>query len=152
MSFGCGVGDFIAVGSLALRLYVSYREGPNDYRELTRELLSLHTTLEQLRSDTEDSDSILARCSPKKLSKLEGIVGRCSEALLELDDICNKYIRLEGVKKRDCWKRLKFGKENIDGIRHNLGMHLRTIQLFLTSVTQYASHLHGLLVSRVNGY
>ena len=134
MSFGYGVGDVIAVGTLALRLYVSYRDGPSEYRELTRELLSLHTTLDQLRTDMEDPDSILARCTPRKLAKLKDIVGRCHEALEELDTIYEKYNRLEGAKKKISWKRLKFGKENIDGIRHKLGMHLRTIQLFLTSV------------------
>jgi len=62
MSFGFSAGDFLCVGTLALKLYFSYKDGPNNFREVCRELLTLHTTLEQLQLDIDDPTSIISRC------------------------------------------------------------------------------------------
>lgn len=130
MSFGFSIGDFISVGSLALSLYLSYRDGPSEIREVSRELLSLHTTLEELRHDLEDPDSTISRSSSKKTRNLQGLIARCKEPLEELETIYQKYVGMGS------WQRLKIGKEDIDCIRHKLGLHLTGLTLFLTGISQ----------------
>ena len=53
-SFGFSIGDFIALGRLSLPLYASYRDGLEEVHQVSRELLSLHVTLKELRWDLED--------------------------------------------------------------------------------------------------
>jgi hypothetical protein len=139
MSFGLSVGDFIAIGSLALRLYVNYHEGPLEFQEVLRELLSLHTTLEELRNDVVNPSSALSRCSSSKQQNLGKLVSHCAEALRELDKIRDKYRKLEERAKKFSWQRVKFGKENIDKVRRRLALHLQGLTLFLATVSQYVA-------------
>jgi hypothetical protein len=74
MSIGFSVGGFLSVGSLALRLYFTYKDGPSEFRELCRELLTLRTTLEQLQLDIDDPTSIIARWHSTQQRNLVGIV------------------------------------------------------------------------------
>ena len=67
---------------------------------------------------------------------MESLVKGSKKALKELEEIYEKYRRLEGPGKKISWTRLKFGKENLDGIRHKLGTHLEAITAFLTTVSQ----------------
>lgn len=133
MSFGFSVGDFISIGTLALKLYVAYREGPLEFREISRELLSLHTTLEEISSNLSAPVSLFSRSPGTKLN-LERLVEGCAEALKELEGIWNKYQALDGRAKKFSWQRMKFGKENLDGVRAKLGVHLQGLMVFLTTV------------------
>ena len=42
MSFGYGVGDFIAVSKLAWDVYTAYKDAPEDFRNISDEIKSLH--------------------------------------------------------------------------------------------------------------
>jgi len=138
MSFGFSVGDFLSVGSLALRLYFTYKDGPSDFRELCRELLTLHTTLEQLQLDIDDPTSIIARCHSTQQQNLVGVVRRCQEALVELEVLKTKYTKLdgEGKTKKLSWTRMKYVKEDVGEIRHKLSTHLNSIAMYLAGVGQ----------------
>jgi hypothetical protein len=55
MSFGFSVGDFIAVGQLAFRLYrdcfMVTKGAPQEFQALTGELSNLHNTLKVLEEE-----------------------------------------------------------------------------------------------------
>ena len=42
MSFGYGVGDFMAISGLALKVCTAYRGTPGNYRNISDEVESLH--------------------------------------------------------------------------------------------------------------
>ena len=42
MSFGFGVGDFLTVSKLALDVYTAYKDAPEDFRNISDEIKSLH--------------------------------------------------------------------------------------------------------------
>ena len=42
MSYGYGVGDFIAVSRLAWDVYAAYKDAPEDFRNISDEIKSLH--------------------------------------------------------------------------------------------------------------
>lgn len=61
MSFGFGVGDFIAVGQLTLTVYRSCKGAPGEFQELASELSSLHMILLNLEEDAKSPNSLLNR-------------------------------------------------------------------------------------------
>ncbi|KAF8246957.1 hypothetical protein K440DRAFT_661700 [Wilcoxina mikolae CBS 423.85] len=149
MSFGFSAGDFLAVGSLALNLYLSYKDGPSDFRELCRELLTLHATLEQLQFDIDDPTSIVSRCRPSQGRNLKEVVGRCKETLVELDELKRKYTKLDGGKQKVSWKRLKYVKEDVGAIQNKLSVHLNSIAVYLANVGNRIEEMFYELVEEI---
>lgn len=131
MSFGFGVGDFIAVGTLAARLYAAYRDAPAEYSAIAQDLMSLHITLEQLSHDLSDQKITFS----EKHDSLVQLVTNCHDVLRELDDIHEKYLAL-ATERRFNWRRLRLRGEDIDGIRGRLMVHLGGIQVVMTSGRQ----------------
>jgi hypothetical protein len=138
MSFGISIGDFIAVSRLALDLYVAYRDGPAEVKEVSRQLMSLHATLEELSQNLQDPDSFVFGASKKAKHKLNRLISGCEGTLKELEDMYGKCRRLAEMKSIS-WSRLKLTKEvkAMDGLRASLERHIQGVMLFLTSVNTY---------------
>jgi hypothetical protein len=94
----------------------------------------LHTILEQFQLDIDDPTSIIFRCPPARRENLKAVVGRCEEALVELDKLRAKYTKLDGGKQKVSWSRFKYGKENLGAIWHKLSIHLHSISVYLASM------------------
>ena len=47
MSFGCGVGDIIAISGLAIKVYTTYKDAPDDYRNILDEVRSLRILIDK---------------------------------------------------------------------------------------------------------
>lgn len=64
MSFGVGIGDFIAVGDLCWKLYSQVykvsRDAPEELRGLSQELGNFHNTIQLLIEELKDKDSVLS--------------------------------------------------------------------------------------------
>jgi hypothetical protein len=54
MSFGFGVGDFLAVGNLCLQLHRSFKGVPGTFDEISGELSSLHIVLNELKEQASN--------------------------------------------------------------------------------------------------
>ncbi|KAH9205847.1 hypothetical protein DL95DRAFT_267280, partial [Leptodontidium sp. 2 PMI_412] len=77
MSFGVGVGDFLAVGRLVLDLYNACKDAPGEFQEICRELSSIHTVLSGLATQAQDPTSLSA------LGRMEPALGRIEVMLRE---------------------------------------------------------------------
>lgn len=88
MSFGFGVGDFIAVGQMAYKLYheiyVVARTAPKEVRDLCRELSTLRTSIELLNDEVNDPGSMLMQCGKKRLDQVIGVMEHTNEILKTL--------------------------------------------------------------------
>lgn len=133
MSFGFSVGDFVTVGGLCWKLYRKCKDSKNEFREATNELIGLHAALLQLQDDVQTPGSLLRRSGEAAINHLAGIAKGCMGPLKELEDLVAKYDRL-GSKSKRTFERLKFSKENVDGIRQKLMFHTNTLDLFLSSL------------------
>jgi hypothetical protein len=54
MSFGFGVGDFLAVGKLVLQLRRSFKDAPGEFEEIGRELSSFYIVIQDLDDQAGD--------------------------------------------------------------------------------------------------
>ena len=48
MSFGFGIGDFLAVGKLVWSVYRAYADAPEKFRDISQEILSLHIIIQKV--------------------------------------------------------------------------------------------------------
>jgi hypothetical protein len=114
MSFGYGVGDFIAVGALAWNVYKSCKEAPESYGRISLEVLSLHAVLKEAEETV-----FVQPLSPTKREHLKAVGDGCYCVLKDLDNLCQKYQSL-GTQSKRTWDRMRLGTEDIAELRARL--------------------------------
>lgn len=101
MSFGCSVGDFVALGTLAWNLYKSYKAAPGSFQSLSLDLLSFHAVLK------EAEEAVFARpLSPSKQRGLNPVHDGCYGILKDLQSLVDRYDNM-GTQGKRTWERMR---------------------------------------------
>ncbi|KAL1648444.1 hypothetical protein SLS58_002199 [Diplodia intermedia] len=123
MSFGFGVGDFIAAGELCRKLYRNVYtvsiEAPEEITCLQNELSQLKSTIDMLVQEVKDPNSLIARCGQDRVKHANGIMSEVKTTLLEkLEKLVGKYeyfiSQVGGAKKnimKRKWDKVKYASE-----------------------------------------
>ena len=126
MSFGYGVGDFIAISKLAATVYTAYKEAPNDYKNIAEEVKSLQGVINKaakhFKSTTLSSDD--RRDGQEALKS-------CQSVLEDLNSLIEKYRSLASTNKRLVFKRVKLGTEDIATLRARLTSNATLLSSFI---------------------
>jgi hypothetical protein len=112
MSFGFGVGDFIAVGTLAAKAYACLQDGTGsaaDYQALKLIRDTLGTTLEAIELQTMNSGSL----SKPAENAIKQNLQNCSQNLREFDEKTKKFVGSlspggSGKKVTDAYRKLQW--------------------------------------------
>ncbi|TVY62924.1 High osmolarity signaling protein SHO1 [Lachnellula suecica] len=131
MSFGFGVGDFLAVGRLVLDLYNACKDAPGEFQEIGRELSSIHTVLSGLATQASDPSSLLLSQGKERLPEWTSIQENLEFTLGELQDLVKRYYKMG----RNAWLRIQFVGENLKGLRARLAFHLGVVNTFVGSLS-----------------
>lgn len=110
MSFGFGVGDFIAVGGLCWKVYKECKDSSDNYAELSSEVSALYTVIKETEELLSEQD-----LSPEKQAKLARCRQGCESVLKDFNDLLAKYESL-GTKSQRTFDRIGFGTEDINSI------------------------------------
>jgi hypothetical protein len=114
MSFGYGVGDFIAIGTFAWKVYKSCKGAPESFGDISLEVLSLQAVLK------EAEETVFAQpLSPAKQARLKAVGDGCFRVLQDLDNLVTKYESL-GTSAKRTWDRMRWGNEDIAALRARL--------------------------------
>ncbi|KAF8459290.1 hypothetical protein BDZ91DRAFT_700866 [Kalaharituber pfeilii] len=141
MSFGFGVGDFLAVGKLAWTLYregfLVARGAPREFRLLVDELKTLHTMMLAFAEEVENADSILIRAGEDRQKMVKNILNGIEETLSGLNDAFRKHRNLgstsrSGFKRQ--WDKFKWAVDasDVDELRNKLTYQNGVLSLLLT--------------------
>jgi hypothetical protein len=120
MSFGFSVGDFLAVGTLTLKLYRAFKDAPAEFNEISGELSSFHIVLCDLKDQAYDSNSLLNRHGASRRADLIEIVNNMLSTLRELEDLYSRYEQMG----RNPWLRMQLGQEQLSTLRGKLNMQI----------------------------
>jgi hypothetical protein len=131
MSFGVGVGDFLAVGRLVLDLYNACKDAPGEFQEICRELSSIHTVLSGLATQAQDPTSLLINQGKERIPEWMKIQENLEFTLGELQDLVKRYYKMG----RNAWLRIQFVSENLAQLRGRLSFHLNVINAFVGSLS-----------------
>jgi hypothetical protein len=131
MSCGFGVGDFIAVSSLAVSLHRSFKGAPREFQETSRQLESLHIVLADLNLQSKEPESLLNRQGPMRESELKSIGKNLKDTMEELEDIHERYQRMGRIS----WARFEFGQKDLAAIRGKLTLQIAAFNAFMASLS-----------------
>jgi hypothetical protein len=133
MTFGFGVGDIIAVVTIAYNLGNACSNASEDFKDISREVATLHLLLQSTQRYLEKQDDHLGSGEAKKLNIL---VDGCKDVLSELDKTLAKYESLgtDSKRKRD---KAKWGLfEHMQSIRARLSSSIATITAFNSTLAK----------------
>ena len=113
--FGWGVGDITTISTLAVKVYIAYKDAPADYKYISEEVRSLQIMVgraEQHFKSTTVSDN----------DRKEGqeILKGCQSVLEDLNSLIEKYNGLASANKVQVFKKVKLGAEDIATLRARL--------------------------------
>jgi len=135
MSFGISVGDFIAVGQLAWRLYQDCyrvaRGAPHEFRQLIDELKTLYTNMKLFEGELEDPNSVLVKAGEERLQMVKDLLEKVKQVLKGLNDSFNKHRKLGNVTRKGLkamWDQFQWARyaKDVDGLRHRVGAQIST--------------------------
>ena len=136
MSFGYGVGDFLAVGKLLWDVYSAYAGAPEQFRNFSQEILSLHvvfkTVEDQLRNRGSGDNTLTL--SAQATDDLKILHNGLQTIVTELDALLKKYQSLKEDRSIS-FDRLKWGKEDLAEFRQRIIIHVGLLTAFNTSLT-----------------
>ncbi len=129
MSFGFAVSDFVAVGELPWRIYRSCKGLTEEFHEISREALTVHTVVKELQDEADDTNSVLYRRGTPRKQELLLLIRNLKSALLEVDIMVEKY---QGLARRErrIWNQLKFATEDLGQVRGKLTVYLTPHQRY----------------------
>jgi hypothetical protein len=129
MSFGFSVGDFIAVSTLAMNIYSSCKNSSHGFKSITSEVNSLHIVLKKISEYLSEHplDTDATEC-------LESLKNECYGVLKDIQDLLQKHRSL-GTKGR-IWDKMKWGSEDVSGIRHRLTVNVTLLTAFNITLTK----------------
>lgn len=125
--FGFGVGDFVAVGTLAWNVFKSCKAAPESFGNISVEVLSLHAVLK------EGEETLFVRpLPPARAERLSVIKDGCDKVLVDLQSLVQKYQSL-GTQSKRTWDRMKWGNEGIAEIRARLTSNATMLTAFIST-------------------
>lgn len=131
MSF-VSIGDITTIAQFAWTTYKKCKGASSEYREVSREVASLHTVLQEIRDDAADPHSLLRR-KTERHADLKRILKGCETVLEELDEDVDKFKSL-GTKKKKVVDRFLYGQRELGDVRSKIQFHLSVLTLFQSSL------------------
>ena len=128
MSFGFGIGDFMAVGQLAWQVYRKCKTAPSEFKTISSQLISLHIVIKDVNETIEEWELPEA-----KKSDLLQIGEDSKETLNELDQLLKKYSNL-GMKSSRTLDRLRYPRADTAELRARLESYINLLTSFKTSL------------------
>jgi hypothetical protein len=146
MSFGWAAGDIITGINIVQNVISAIKDGPAEYHEIHRELLSLNIALKPVQESTDDPDSLLNRKGQPRKQELLEILANCRKVVDEVQSLITKHSRLQtrGRSVRRVWDAYRVGSADLDTLRGRLTFYTSIIDMFLHS-------LEGPALARIEG-
>ena len=115
MSFGYGVGDILAISGLAIKVYTAYKDAPDDFRNISDEVKSLHIIINKAAQHFESTTLSTSSCQEG-----QEVLKGCQNVLADLDSLIQKYNSLASASTSQVIQRIKLGTEDIATLRVRL--------------------------------
>ncbi|KAL2671363.1 hypothetical protein Neosp_013948 [[Neocosmospora] mangrovei] len=151
MSFGFGVGDFIAVLELVNKARKDFQSAPSQFQDISNEVRSLSIVLSDVEVSVSESE-----LDAWQRADLQAIVSSCRDVLEALEDTLDKYRDLNlgkerlGNRVKMVWKRIDWDPGEIGELRARITSNTMLLNTFLGGISSQTMYTikHG--VDRLN--
>lgn len=129
MSFGFSVGDFlvIVISKLCWSVYKKCKDSKSSYTDLTGEITALYAVIKETEELLDQED-----IPERQLKKLIPCQQSCNNVLKDLETLLKKYEKL-GTQSGRVFDRMRFGDEDIAGVRQRITMNITMLDSFINA-------------------
>ncbi|KAJ5637543.1 hypothetical protein N7490_007422 [Penicillium lividum] len=133
MSFGFGVGDFIAVIGLARRIRKNFVGAPSQFLEISAEVRSLDIVLQDIEVGVSDQE-----LEENHRRNLVETLKNCEQVLLDVEKMITKYKLLDDEKLHvrhkaiRSWRKFTWDPAEISHLRDRIVSNITLLDTFLT--------------------
>ncbi|KAL9118356.1 MAG: hypothetical protein Q9187_005101 [Circinaria calcarea] len=131
MSFGVGVGDIIAVSTLANKVRKRFVDSPDQFKRISEEVKSLSNVLRDLEDVLPERE-----LTDRQKTHLHDITQGYHSVLVDSDKIVEKYWSLDvnhrslSGKSQRLWKRLKWEPDDVAELRSRISSNINLLNAF----------------------
>ncbi|KGO73992.1 hypothetical protein PITC_040120 [Penicillium italicum] len=136
MSFGFGVGDFLATLKLADELKKRFAQAPSEFKAISGEIKSLWAVLHDLNDIPKEGLSV------RQKSEMESIVQKGREVLLEIEEKLSKSNVLAFAtsnwksKALRAWSRINWDPAEVKSLRSRITSCISLFKLVMGKINQ----------------
>ncbi|KAI2997586.1 hypothetical protein CBS147346_8690 [Aspergillus niger] len=151
MSFGYGVGDFLAVVNLAKTIKERFVNAPEQFKQISEASKTLCNVLRDIENTYQQ-----AGLNTKQKKHLDDVYRSCYHDLNELLRRLDKYQELNfgtnslGGAYRHFWKRLKWDQARMAEMHQRIHSDIHVFSLLSTSLTSQVAFATKELVDQIN--
>ena len=126
MSFGFGVGDIMAISGLAVKVYTAYKDAPDNYRNISDEVKSLHIIINKAARHFESPT-----LSDNNRQEGQVVLKGCRNVLEDLSSLIENYKSLASANTSQVLQRVKLSTEDIATLRARLMSNTTLLSSFI---------------------
>ena len=115
MSSRCSVSNFIAVSALATRVFIAYKDAPEDYRHISEEVAALQILVDKIAHHFKSNP-----LSSDDHHNGHRVLKSCQNVLEGLNSLIEKFKHLVSINDRLAFTGVKVGKEDIESLQERL--------------------------------
>ncbi|KAL6354415.1 hypothetical protein LRP88_11746 [Fusarium phalaenopsidis] len=151
MSFGFGVGDFIAVLELVNKVRKDFQSAPSQFEDISNEVRSLSILLSDVDITVSETE-----LDAYQRSDLQHLVRSCRDVLETLEETLDQYRDLNSgngklrSRVKRVWKRINWEPDDIRELRERITLNTMLLNTFLGGISSQTIYIikHG--VNRLN--
>ena len=126
MSFGFGVGDILAISELAVKVYTAYNDAPDEYKHIAEEVKSLQIMINKATQHFESTT-----LSDNDRQEGQEVLKGCQSVLGDLNALIEKFSSLAAPNKRQVFRRVQLGTEDVTALRVRLAANATLLSSFI---------------------
>ena len=156
MSFGFGVGDFLAVFELASKIRKEFAGAPRQFKDISAEYVTraggpaiANSRIDRVRSLAiviQDVDVALSGCEPDAQQKadIREIAGSCHKVLVDIEKTLNQYGKLQtrggnlGDRVKRAWEKLRWEPDDIRELRGRITSNVTLLGAYIGRIYRYS--------------
>ena len=109
------MGDILRISELAVTVYTAYKDAPNDYKHIAKEVKSLEIIIKKAAQHFQSTT-----LSDNDRQQGQEVLKGCQSVLGDLNSLIEKYKSLASPKTSQVFKRVMLGTEDIATLRVRL--------------------------------
>jgi hypothetical protein len=138
MSFGFSITDFKEVIKLSWDLYKALKDGPEDIRNIARDLTIVYGVLNHIEDDLQSKDSAIKAHGEGRMKMLQSMTANLKATLDQLQKLVDKFRPMASGAKvtEQLWIKVKWvaGQKKIKRLHQDISFHISSFNLLMTSM------------------
>jgi hypothetical protein len=138
MSFGFSATDLKEVIQLSWRLYEGFKDGPEDIKNISRDMTTVYGVLTHIEDDLQLRDSAIKAHGDGRMKMLHTMILGLKATLDEVQKILDKFRSMAAGSKisEQFWIKVKWivGQRKIKRIHYDISFHIASFSLLMNSM------------------